>query len=164
MKTDLEALKLEIEDYLPKHDFVAFHGSTRVLDDDLEVIHWDVENQPDYHQFLDVAKQIGVKLIVFAFRRFREDMVDETLEQLEESAIQRDERREYETRLKELRIYAGFTCSIELSFDHAGRTYLFELRTEWFDEAMDLMDDIMSAGSEPGLENGPDFGGFYSRN
>src|ERR1700754_820935 len=120
MKTDLEALKLEIEDYLPKHDFVPFYGATRVLDDDLEVIHWDVENQPDYHLFLDVAKQIGVKLIVFAFRRFREDMVDETLEQLEESAMQRDERREYETRLKELRIYAGFTCSIELSFDHAG--------------------------------------------
>ena len=67
MKSDLETLKLVIEDYLPKHDFVAFHGATRILDDDLEVVRWDVENHPEYQTFLEVARRIGVKLIVFAF-------------------------------------------------------------------------------------------------
>ena len=166
MKQDLETLKLEIEDDLARRTFVVFHGRPRSFDSDAPLVEWDTEHHPDFRAFLDTAAKLGVRILVLSYRRFTEAMITDTLDSLEELELPYDERRQYEGRLKELRIYAGFTCAIELSFDFEGRIYLFDLRTEWYDEAMDLIDEINStldfAADEE--EDGGSYGGYYSRN
>lgn len=165
MKQDLETLKLEIEDHLAQRDFVLFHGRPRSFDT-VPMVEWDTEHHPDFRAFLETAARLGVKVVVLSHRRFTEAMVADALDSLEEIELPFDDRRQYESRLKELKIYTGFTCAIELSFDYEGRLYLFDLRTEWYDEAMDLIDDINStldfAGDEE--EDGGSYGGYYSRN
>jgi hypothetical protein len=61
-----------------------------------------------------------------------------------------------------MRAYEGFTCQIELSFDHAQRTYVFEVRTDWFDEMNDLVDRIEGFYQDEGDEN--PLSGYYSNN
>jgi hypothetical protein len=58
--------------------------------------------------------------------------------------------------------YEGFTCQIELSFDHAQRTYVFEVRTDWFDELNDLVERIEDSYQDEGDEN--PLSGYYSNN
>ena len=76
-----------------------------------------------------------------------------------------DDRRAIERRLREMRIYQGFTCGIELSFDREGRTYVYDLHTEWFGDFLDTLDEIDSYMPSEGEEDeeGP-IGGYFSRN
>jgi hypothetical protein len=66
--------------------------------------------------------------------------------------------------LNELRSYAGFTCALELSFDHEGRVYMFDLRTEWYEELSDMLEDlhVMDTGSDD--EDDDTMGGYFSKN
>jgi hypothetical protein len=61
--------------------------------------------------------------------------------------------------------YEGFTCQIELSFDHAQRVYIFDLRTEWFDDLSELIERIQESfhDDDEGTES-PLGGGYYSNN
>ena len=91
--------------------------------------------------------------------------MEDALDHLSEaSALDRDERRAIEMRLKEVREYSGFTCQIELSFDLAPRVYIFDLRTEWFDELNDLTDRIEDAYRQNGDGSDALGGGYFSRN
>ena len=75
----------------------------------------------------------------------------------------REDRRGLEKRLRELRAYAGFTCQIELSFDLAPRVYVFDLRTEWFEELSDLLDSIDDVFEENKSGEEPP-SGYFSQN
>lgn len=75
----------------------------------------------------------------------------------------RDDKRDLERRIRELSIYEGFICAIELSFDFEGRIYLFELQTEWYEEWHDILDQLEDAGPD-GPEEAGGYGGFYSNN
>jgi hypothetical protein len=66
-----------------------------------------------------------------------------------------------ERRLREMRRYEGYTCQIELSFDLPPRIYVFDLRTEWFQELSDMLDQIDEASDEPDL---PGPSGYFSKN
>jgi hypothetical protein len=52
-----------------------------------------------------------------------------------------------------------------LSYDHQGRLYFFDLHTDWYDEYLDLHDELVASLPEPSEEqdDGP-VGGYYSRN
>jgi hypothetical protein len=67
--------------------------------------------------------------------------------------------------LNDLRAYEGSVCAIELSFDHEGRVYLFDLRTEWFDEFSEMQDEIQLLVPDPddGDDDSP-ISGYFSRN
>lgn len=163
MTQNLETTKLDIEEYLAKNSFVVFHGRPREFDP--SIIDWDSENHPDFRGFLDAAGKLGIKVILFSHRRFTEAMLDDAEETLELVELPYEEKRAFEKRLKDFRLYTGFTGAIELSFNLDHDTYRFEQRTEWFDEAMDLLDDISSALDDlEGPEDDGSFGGFYSRN
>src|SRR5262249_54973372 len=95
-------------------------------------------------------------------RKFNNDLVDEALDRLHGSQLDRDERRAIEMRLLEMQKYEGFTCEIELSFDHAQRTYILDLRTEWFDELRELIGRIEESFEEPD-EQSP-LSGYFSNN
>jgi hypothetical protein len=64
-----------------------------------------------------------------------------------------------------LRIYDGFVCAIELSFDHEGRVFLFDLRTDWYEEFSEVLDEIemMDTGADDD-DDDQTMGGYFSKN
>jgi hypothetical protein len=164
MKLDLDALKTEVEEQLAAGDFVVFHGYARMASN-IAFVHWDCDRYPDFRAFLQVAARAGARLIIFHHREFSEDYIEDALERLEDAELSREERRKLEQRLDELRGYLGFTCALELSFDHGGRVYLFSLRTEWYEDLLDVLEEIdASYPDEDGEEDEGPMGGYFSRN
>jgi hypothetical protein len=162
MQSNLDTLSEEIRHYLATEHFVVFRCLSR-SEEDAPVVLWDAEQSPEYKTFLECALQLGVRLVHFHRRQFSAQHREEALDQLEECELSRDEKRALEHRIKDLAIYEGLTCLIELSFDFESRIYLFELRAEWYDEWNDVLDEIEDA--VPGESDDEPFGpGYYSNN
>jgi len=166
MKQDLETLRLELEEYLGTKPFTVFHGMSRAMEEFPNTVEWDSVTHPDFRGFLECAERLGVKVIVLHARRLSEVQIDEALEDLQDLEMPYEDRREYERRLKEIRMYTGFTCAVELSFDYEHHTYLYSRATEWYEEVMNMIEDIETAsGVDPGDADFPGGnGGFYSKN
>ncbi|MGC2658618.1 MAG: hypothetical protein WA324_11735 [Bryobacteraceae bacterium] len=164
MGLDLESLKAEMQAYLQHEGIIVFHGYSRSLDSPAQVF-WDVDNHPDFREFLDVGRRAGAKMVIFCHRAFSLDAIDEALDHIEESDLPREEKRNFENRLRELQAYEGFTCALELSFDLGERVYVFELRTEWFEALNDLLSEIDAATeeTEDDQDHGP-ISGYFSKN
>jgi hypothetical protein len=164
MKQNLDVLKTEIREHLETRKLAVFHGYSRAMDS-MPMVLWDTHRNVDYKQFLDTAEAAGAKMIVLHAREFSALLVDNALDQLEDGDFAPEDRRAIERRLRDLRAYDGFTCAIELSFDQNNRVYMFELRTEWYDEFSDLLDEIDSSIPEPDddADEGP-IGGYFSKN
>jgi hypothetical protein len=161
MKLNLDTLRSEIQDYVESRGMVVFHGSPREGGDPPSV-YWDTKGHPDYHAFLGAAESAGVRLVTLWANDFSDDLIEDALERLQTSGIPREESRTLRTHLTEMRAYAGFICQIELSFDLGPRVYIFDLRTEWFDDLNDLLDRIdatFDADDEDALG-----GGYFSKN
>jgi hypothetical protein len=166
MALDLETLRKEMQAYLEKSGTPIFYGYHRMLDSLIQVS-WDTEQHPDFREFLNTAQKSGAKLIVFNQEAFRLDQIDEALEELETADFTREEKRNFETRLKQLQAYEGFTCSLQLSFALEGRLYLFELRTDWYDSMQDILSELEMAAdpfTDEEEEEGPIGGGYFSNN
>ena len=161
---NLDTLKSEIEVYLEEQGFAVFRGYARMVDS-VPLVYWDCERFPDYKAFLVTAKAAGVQLVVYHQREFSIDQVDGALERLEEIELPREDYRSMERRLKELRMYDGFTCALELSFDLEGRVYIFDLRTDWYEELTDMLDDLhmLAAPNEEEDDDSP-MRGYFSQN
>jgi hypothetical protein len=163
---NLDTLKSEILHYLESSNFAVFHSSPGTLDGQ-PLILWDTERHPDYRMFLDVAREAGCKLICFASREFQPEEVDGLLQQLEDSDMDRDERRDYQTRLRRMREYEGVTCTLELAFDHDSRLYVYEMQPDWFTEFLNIEDEILSRfteGEDEDVDHGDSLGGYFSKN
>src|SRR4030088_2822767 len=163
MQDNLDVIKTEIHDYLDHNAFSTFLGLSRSYEDE-GVVWWDTAKSPDYAAFLKTAEAVGIRLIVFHTRELTEAVLDDAFEQLEESTIDRDQRRTYKKRLEELRHYTGFTCVVELSFTHDSQVYLFELKTKWYQELTEILDDLMVSVDPFGEEDDSSLGGYYSQN
>ena len=164
MQDNLDVLKTEIQDYLDHSGFTTFLGHSRAYDED-RLVWWDVDKSPDYAAFLKTAESVGIRLIVFHTRELSEQMLDEAFEELERSGADREHRRTFKKRFEELRHYEGFTCVVELSYTHDSQIYLFELKTEWFTEFSDMVDDlIVNVDPFGGEEDDSSLGGYYSQN
>lgn len=164
MKLNLDVLKTEILEYLQTRQLVTFYGLSRTLDQ-LPIVMWDESTHPDYKEFIQAAEAAGAKMIIFHARQFSADFIDRALDDLEGAGVEIDERRALERRLRELRAYDGFTCSVELSFDSAHRAYLYELRTDWYEEFTDILEDIdtLTSVDDEDEDEGP-IGGYFSKN
>ncbi|HLJ14832.1 MAG TPA: hypothetical protein VKV15_10080 [Bryobacteraceae bacterium] len=163
MRQNLDTLRAEIQEYLEVHQFIVFHGHSRLMDS-LPVVYWDLDHYPDYRLFLKAAEATGSRLIVFHQREFSTDLIDNSLEQLHEVELAPAERRTLERRLKGLRVYEGFTCTLELSFDYQNRVYVFDLRTEWYNELNDILDEIDALLPEEEEDDEGPMGGYFSKN
>lgn len=164
MKPNLDILKPEIELYLEEAGLAVYYGYSRPLEGEAAV-YWDTEQYPDYRQFVQTARAAGAKLVVFHQREFLSEHIDEALEQLRACELPAQESRQLEERLADLRAYEGSICAIELSFDHEGCVYLFDLRTEWFDEFSEILDEIQLLVPDPDDSDGESpIGGYFSRN
>ncbi len=161
MKPNLDTLKTEIEQYLEESGLAVFYGYSRALES-TPAVYWDCDQYPDYKRFVQAARTAGARVVVFHQRTFMSEQVDDALEQLSACTLAREEYREFEQRLTKLRAYDGFVCAIELSFDHEGRVFLFDLRTEWYDELTEIMDEIQVLTAD--AEDDPTMGGYFSKN
>jgi hypothetical protein len=164
MKQNLDVLKTEIQEHLESRKLVVYYAYSRSLDA-LPILMWDTGRFPDYKKFVAAAEAAGVKLIVMHSREFSAEYVENAMEGLEDSEMTAEERRSVERRLREMRAYDGFTCAIELSFDMGQRAYIFELRTEWYDEFSELLDEIDTTliDDDEDDDEGP-MGGYFSKN
>jgi hypothetical protein len=161
MRPNLDSLTEEIQHYLDSEHFVTFRSESRLAEEH-RMIEWDTARIPDFRQFLDCASKLGVRLVHFNQREFSPEMRQDALASLEDADLPDEERRALERRVEEFVIYEGFTYAIELTFDFDGKTYLFELETEWFEEWEDLLDDVEDA--LPGFDEEPGPFGYYSNN
>ena len=164
MKPNLDILKPEIELYLEEAGMAVFYGYTRPLES-APAVYWDCEQYPDYRLFVQCARSAGAKLIVFHQREFFSEHIDEALEKLHACELPPQDSRRFEEQLTDLRAYEGSVSAIELSFDHEGRVYLFDLRTEWFDEFAELIEDIHLLIPDPtDSDDDSPISGYFSRN
>ena len=164
MKPNLDELKSEIPQQIESRGLTLFPGFSRVMDQ-VTMVFWNSKRNPDYREFLNAAEKTGAKVVVFYDREFAAELIEDALERLEESDLPRDEQRSYERRLREMRVYDGFTCAIELSFDLNGMAYMFELRTDWYEELTEMLDDIEAAvPDEDDEEDNGHLGGYFSKN
>ena len=161
MKPNLDTLKTEIEQYLEESGLAAFYGYSRALESP-PAVYWDCDQYPDYKRFVQAARIAGARVVVFHQRTFMSEQVDDALEELTACTLPREEYREFEQRLTKLRAYDGFVCAIELSFDHEGRVFLFDLRTEWYDELTEILDEIQVLTAD--ADDDPTMGGYFSKN
>jgi hypothetical protein len=162
---NLDTLKRDILSYLEGAGFAIFRGSPGGLDG-LPVVLWDSGNYPDYQMFLDAAQKCGCKLIVFASREFEASDTAELAEQIEDCDFTREEQREYQKRLRDLRGHEGVTCSIELGFDYNSRLYVYQAHPDWYEEYMALEDEIgvRYSGDDEADDDDDSLGGYFSKN
>lgn len=162
MDANLDTLKREILEYLETGGFAVFRSSAGSLEG-LPMVLWDTEHYPDYQAFLAVAGHAGVKIVLFGAAEFESSDIETLVGQLGECELTRKERREYESRLREMRIFEGVTCSLELAFDYNSRLYVYEVQPDWYEEFLDIEDEILSRVSEPDVED-DSLGGYFSKN
>lgn len=167
MDLNLETLKNEILAYLENSDFAVFRSHAGGLEG-LPIITWDTERCPDYRAFLETARRVGEKMILFASQEMAEEELDEALEELVDTELTHDERREIEGRLAKAQRHIGETCALELGFGHNSHLYVYEARPDWYDDFLDACDEITSMLTieEDVEETGSDGlgGGYYSNN
>ena len=60
-------------------------------------------------------------------------------------SLDREQQRDYQARLRKLRIYEGVTCSLELAFNHNSNLYVYELQPDWYEDFLVAEDEIASA-------------------
>ena len=164
MDLNLDILKNEIVEHLEAAGFAVFYSTPGGLEG-LPMVLWDVEHQPDYRSFLEAARKGGSVMIILAARQFETSELDELLEQLESCDLPREEQREYERRLKDMYIFDGVTCALELAFDLNSRFYVFEMQTDWYDEFVNIEDEVVVRLTEEDDDPEDDsMGGFFSKN
>lgn len=133
----------------------------------MSLICWDCERFPDYRMFLETAQKMSVQLILLATREFEQSEIDEEIEELDACDMPREERRALDTRLAKYKKHTGQTCSLELAFDHNSRMYVYEVHPDWYDEFVELSDEIaetVDMGESGDDEGEGGMGGFYSNN
>jgi hypothetical protein len=159
---NLDSLKQEILDQLSSEDFSVFRAEAG-WPTDLPAVYWDMKNFPEYQGFLNSAKAAGAKMLIMAHRELATSELENALEDLDGCDFSREERREIEVGLKECRVFAGLTGSLELSFVHNGFLFVYEAVTDWYQNFLNLTDSITLA-SESEDEGPSPLGGFYSNN
>jgi hypothetical protein len=162
---NLDTLKREILEYLDSSGLAVFHGCPGGLDGQSMVL-WDAERHPDYQAFLEVAVKSETRVIIFASREFLAADTEDLLAQLDELELDRDEKRDFQKRLRELRVHEGVTCSLELAFDYHGRLYVYEMQPDWYEEFLSVEDEIvtlMADHDEADVDDEP-LGGYFSKN
>jgi hypothetical protein len=161
---NLDTLKREILEYLNASGVAVFHSSPGGLEGQPLVL-WDTERHPDYQMFLEVAHKSDSRVIIFASREFQATDLDELISQLDDLDLTREDKREYEARLRELRVHEGVTCSLELAFDYHSRLYVYEMQPDWYDEFLAVEDEIMSLiADHDDMGDDEPLGGYFSKN
>ncbi|MBV9266310.1 MAG: hypothetical protein JO061_09100 [Acidobacteriaceae bacterium] len=165
MTMDLQTLRTDIQSYLEQSNLAIFHGFPNLQEQ--VSVYWDTERHPDFREFLHAAEKAGATLVVFYYEQFTQDEIDDAFDDLETALLGREERRQYESRMRELQKYEGFTCELELSFSLTGRVYMYKIRTDWYREWEDITSELDLAADENTEEEDSEddpMSGYFSTN
>lgn len=165
MKANLEYLRREIVAYLEERNLGVFKSFPCGPELGSDAVYWDSHSNPDYREFIAAGEAAGVRLFTVYGREFGGEIVDEALERLDRldaKSLAWDDRRSIENRLRDMRAYEGFICEVEISFPYAGRTYVFDQPTPWYEEVSEILDRI-EASTESREDENP-LSGYYSNN
>jgi hypothetical protein len=160
---NLDTLKAEILEYLEAGGFAVFHSNPGGLEG-MPIVVWNSEAFPDYQMFLETAKFVDSRLILFATSEFAVEEIEAALEELDSCDFSRDERRDLEVRLKDMRAFSGVTCSLELAYDYQSRYYVYEVRPDWYEDFLSISDEIDSHLPGPADDDTGSLGGYFSKN
>jgi hypothetical protein len=160
---NLDTLKGEILDYLEAGNFAVFHSTPGGLEG-MPLVVWNADAFPDYQMFLETAKVLECRLILFATSEFAAEEIDAALEELESCGLDRDERRDLESRLNDLRPFAGVTCSLEMAYDYQSRYYVYEVRPDWYEDFLTISDEIDAHLPTAADDDNGSLGGYFSKN
>ena len=165
MGNDLDKLKEKIQSYLAEEDFIVFQGYSRMMESG-PMVHWDSHHYPDFRLFLETAKALDVKLMVFHHRELDSGFIDDAMADLDAADLPEDESRRLAQRLNELRVWEGFTSFVELSYCSQNQGYVFVLRADWYEAILEIADEIDDylSGDDPDVDSPDALGGFFSRN
>lgn len=133
---------------------------------------WDTGRVPDYKKFIDAAKSTGAKMILYYDQDLREETIADAEDALELAVLEPEEYRDYSRQIGELRSYIGFTSRLSVGFANEGIFYWFDLEATWYEELVDMLEDLHLAGfpreglgaAEEDEDENPPLGNFYSNN
>lgn len=170
MNRNLDELVNDIVTYLPKTGLQLFRGFSRA-DSGKSEVEWDTFRFPDFKQYIEIAHALEAKIIVLHQREFAAGLIDDAIDDVENGGGY-DEDGAIVKRLNEMRMYEGFTCAVEMSFDYGGTTYFWETHAPWYDEYQDVRDELdllvdahlSGSDSEDEDEDDETLGGYYSKN
>ncbi len=162
MAIDLETLKSDIQTYLDSSGLAVFHGI--LTSPPQNSFLWDTEREPDFHKFLEAAQKAGARLVTFDFDQFTQDEIDDAFESLDDCGLSREERRQFESRMRELRKYEGFTSRVEMAFTVDGVLYGFRRQSEWYTEWLDITGELDLMSDVENEEGSDDLPGYFSAN
>lgn len=164
MDLNLDSLKHEVLQHLETSEFAVFRSSPGGLDR-LQMVLWDSKRYPDYRMFLDIASKAGVKIVLFATDELESSDLDNLKDQLSELDLSREERRDFEARLRAFRAHEGRTCTLEIAYSIDGQMYVYDTQPDWYDEFVDFEDEIISRMTDDDdFEEDDTLGGYYSKN
>ena len=139
MRSNLDSLRAEIQEYLNSRGIVVFYSFPRVGETNSEV-YWDIAGHPDYHEFVAAAEAAGVRMLTLSSSQLEEELIEDAMERLADATLERD-------------VYL------------ASRAYILDLRTDWFDDLNDLIDRLDDAVEDDDEdEDHAPGGGYFSRN
>lgn len=150
MIPSLENTKNEIEEYLHNEQIAVFQGYVPKLESQ-PVAFWDTNRHPDFREFLNAARMLGVKTVILTVMSFTRGVLEDARMRLEDCDVPGEERRSLEKRLRDLQRYEGFLRGVDLLFDHQGRTFICSRHADCFEEfaqLSSLIDDYPSYEDE----------------
>jgi len=135
--TDLSRLYDEMKESAADQGLLTFPG---YVGEELPAVWWqgDVE---DWLGFLKIAKAEGVRTVYVGRAVLEEEDLQELAEWVEEKAGPGSTNGD-RARLKEFERYIGSTGEVRLGWIRDGVAFLFQNRTEWYQEFLELMAEI----------------------
>lgn len=164
MKLELNDLKARIEAAVTAKNLLLFRSYDREKE---RPVRWNTRGYPDPEGFVDVAATLGAKVICMHDQRFDSTILANAVEEMRETGVSRQVLRDFERDLRRFREFEDFLCSLEVSFDADGTTYVYQLQTDWYQEYLEKLesvDDFLD-GFDEDPDDGPDpMGGYFSKN
>lgn len=127
----------EIEDYCQTHEIIFCYGF--LGSEDQRIVYWDVKHDPDWRNFLLLAKSLQAKVIYFNLCTFEESELKEALSESAENAV---------ADIESFSDKVGLLSCIKLIFIYDGVFHICEMENDWFAKFKKVVADIESLEEE----------------
>ena len=139
--TDLARLYDEVVTGVTRQGLLVFPG---YISDDLPAVWWQGGSE-DWQEFLRIGKAEGARTIYISRTVLEEEDLQEVAGWIEERAGPGSTNGD-RARLKEFERYVGNTGEVRLGWIRDGVAFLFQVRTDWYEEFLELMAEAEGEG------------------
>ena len=127
----------EVESYCEMHHFVIYKGGLTA--EDFPEMAWEVERDPEWAHFLEVAKKLGVRIVYARCLCFEEAHIDEALSSAD--VYQRQT-------ISGFHSHVGETAAVDLAFIHEGIIHSYLKPADWYAEFCDMRQGLEANGTK----------------